>query len=67
MLGIANAYLADEVRFADTAAGAFPSHFVRKEKPFEPHSEAKQFASSHPNSQKEYTIIDIPFLFKRMR
>lgn len=29
-----------------TVAGAFLSRYARKEKPFEPYTEAKQFASS---------------------
>ncbi len=37
---------AEVERFADTTAGAFPPHFVRKEKPFESPSRAKQFARS---------------------
>ena len=36
------------MRFADTAAGTFPSRLARMEKSFEPHTRAKQFARSSP-------------------
>lgn len=54
--------MADEVRFADTAAGAFPSRFARKEKPFEPYTKEKQFSFSLPLNKKMAQIIVLIFV-----